>query len=756
MLEDEYLLKKNEVQIESNTLSRDEKLRLRELAYASIYLKPNSNYILFIPKERAPLKYRFASDTPKVAAFFMRIDGEAPALIDSSGIQSVANNLVNTLRSEGYYDAEVTYSIDYGDTTKRNRKKLIPVTYNLFPKRVYRLDTAQLISRDTGLITSIKSLPSNTKLVRDAPVSANLRNSEIRRISEALRNDGYYDFSPAQFSRFIARDTTAHMVDLDLVIYPPDVDSFFKQYTVGEIYIYPGFDSEKPESSYRDTIIGLHHFRTQTGNFIVKPKFISEKIAIRSGDLYSYTVFRKTILQLNTLDIFRTPRISIRKRNDTSDVLDYHIYLYKEKKYEDEAGIENFLSSLSANQLLLGASLNAGRRIRNAFGGSETVSLGLSGSVETAFAGSSNDNDIITLGIDVGLATPRYKDILSLSIPRLIPAVRKYILTDSFMSDLNSLGAQTVSLSYDYVDFENFFTSTSIRLSRGVRVVRANHQFGFVFQEFDLFSPTQGNNFDTLIGDNQVFKQSFNEQLITGLLFRSFDYAYSSPIRKKKSYDVFFSFEASGHELSLFNYVSGADFQGIRFGDSLFQFSQFIKVEFEPKFTYYINSRSSLAFRLGIGAAVPYGKNQQIPYGELFSLGGSYSLRGWRNRDIGPGFINTSGTTIPFAADQAKFELSAEYRFELGWIIEGALFGETGNVWAIRDPTPETQISLKSLAVDVGAGIRFDLTFFLFRFDMAFRARNWFPDANGKHWRTSSLSQFTRNPNFTIGINYPF
>ncbi len=753
--EDEYLLKKNEIRIEGKSLSNSEKTRLRDLAFTRIALKPNSNYFFFFPKERAALKHRFATDTSKFAAFAMKIlDGEQPSLIDSNRIEAVASNLTSTLQSEGYFDGRTEYKINYG---KKRKKKLVGVTYTLIPKQVYRLDSFKIKSVDTLLLRALDTLQIPTRFKKGVPVSAKLRNEEAQRISSALRNQGYYDFSPAQFSRFIARDTTDHEVDMDFVIYPPSDDSIFRKYTIGEIYLYPNYDSDQPESVYQDTFINGYHFKTLDGNLIVKPKLIAQKIAVNSGDFYTYRDFRKTILQLNTIDIFKTPRISIRKRDDGSALLDYHIYLFKERKYEDEVGVENFVSSLSQGSLLLGASLHAGRRIKNAFNGSETISLNLDGSIETAFAGSSNNNDIITLGIGVDVNTPRYKDLVSLSAIRLVPGLGKLLISDKFMRDLNALGSQSLRLSFDYVDFESFYSSTSIIFSRGVTLNRDNHNYSFVFQEFNLFSPDTVLGFTDRIGQNQVFRRSFNKQLITGILFRSFNYSYSSPITNKRSYDIFVNLEASGLVISGLDAIPGINLRSINFNGEQFNFSQFAKVEFEPKYTYYFNDKSSLAFRLGLGVAFPYGTGISVPYNELFSLGGSYSLRGWRNRDVGPGKIDNSNNTIPFAADQFKFELSSEYRFDLGWILEGALFAEAGNVWNISDATSETQIDIETLAVDAGLGIRFDLTFFLFRFDTAFKVRNWYPDpATDKYWNTSSFRQLTNNPNFTIGINYPF
>jgi outer membrane protein assembly factor BamA len=763
----EYLIKKNEINVEGQRLSAAEKTRLLELADTRIPLKPNSNFGLFFPKERSTLRYRFEADTPKFTALMMRLDGEVPALVDSNRIDVITNNLKNTLQSEGYFDAEASYTIKYF-------KKKARITYTLTPKRIYRLDSFNTLGvdsffQDTLLMQEIKSISSNSLLRKSVPVSASLRDNEAKRVSNALRDKGYFDFTPSQFSRFVAYDTTNHKVDLNLFIYSPDNDSVFHKYTIGDIYVYPAYTSGIPREQYQDTLIGSYHFRTNNGRLIMNPKYVTAKIAIEPGDIYSYRDYRKTLLQLNTLDIFKTPRIIVQKRDDSSTILDYHIQLSKEKKYEDELGFENFVSSIAQQQLLFGVSLHAGLKIKNVFKGSETFELNLDGSTETSFSGAGNGN-ITTLGMGMSMVTPRYRDWLTLGALQMISG----LISNEFMSDLKTLGEQRINLGFSYEDNRSFYEATSIKFSRGVRLSRGNHNFNFVFQEVDLLSPQKGPDFDTFVGSNEVYARSFQPQMITGFLFRSMTYGYTSPIKNKKSYKFLFGFEQSGLEISGINGLTGNQNNSFRFNGDDFNFSRFIKAEIEPKFTYHLNKKSELAFRLGVGLALPYGKvldedgtrrvRSSIPYSELFSLGGSYSLRAWRNREIGPGgdnnTITASGDRVPtpFAADQFKAELSAEYRFDLGWIIEGALFAETGNVWSLsKEATSQQRPSLETLAVDAGVGVRFDLTFFLFRFDVAFPMRNWYPDSvDGTHWNTSSLRDLTKGTRAAIGINYPF
>ena len=100
------------------------------------------------------------------------------------------------------------------------------------------------------------------------------------------------------------------------------------------------------------------------------------------------------------------------------------------------------------------------------------------------------------------------------------------------------------------------------------------------------------------------------------------------------------------------------------------------------------------------------------------------------------------------------------------WVIEsqsfhlfkGALFADAGNIWNVRDNITQEEAvfedlsSLKELALGTGFGLRYDFSYFVFRFDIGFKTYNpayeegdrWFTDYNfGKAV-------------YNIGINYPF
>jgi outer membrane protein assembly factor BamA len=90
--------------------------------------------------------------------------------------------------------------------------------------------------------------------------------------------------------------------------------------------------------------------------------------------------------------------------------------------------------------------------------------------------------------------------------------------------------------------------------------------------------------------------------------------------------------------------------------------------------------------------------------------------------------------------------------------LKGALFIDAGNIWNIADNIKDSDASfekisdLSEIAVGSGFGIRYDLDFFVFRFDTAFKTYNPSLEKQNRWLSEFSLKQAV----FNIGINYPF
>ncbi len=113
-----------------------------------------------------------------------------------------------------------------------------------------------------------------------------------------------------------------------------------------------------------------------------------------------------------------------------------------------------------------------------------------------------------------------------------------------------------------------------------------------------------------------------------------------------------------------------------------------------------------------------------------------------------------------------KLEANTEFRFPIVSIVKGALFVDAGNIWLLQeDPDrPGSKFSgktfLDEIAVGTGVGLRFDLSFFILRLDLAFPLRvPYLPQ--GERWVTNKIdfgnsSWLKNNLLLNVAIGYPY
>jgi len=91
-------------------------------------------------------------------------------------------------------------------------------------------------------------------------------------------------------------------------------------------------------------------------------------------------------------------------------------------------------------------------------------------------------------------------------------------------------------------------------------------------------------------------------------------------------------------------------------------------------------------------------------------------------RDLGPGsYADTTSSDYfdyPNKNGDIKIEANVEYRFKVFWKMEGAIFLDAGNIWALKEEESRPGAEFKwnrfyrEIAVGTGLGVRFDFSFF--------------------------------------------
>jgi outer membrane protein insertion porin family len=123
--------------------------------------------------------------------------------------------------------------------------------------------------------------------------------------------------------------------------------------------------------------------------------------------------------------------------------------------------------------------------------------------------------------------------------------------------------------------------------------------------------------------------------------------------------------------------------------------SHYISLEGGGSAYVALGKRMVLAARLGAGAAKPLGESVDLLPNKRFYAGGATSMRGFKRRKLGP--LDQDGAPL---GGEAKLEAGLEFRVNLLWRLGGALFLDTGQVWAHSD-----HVSLEDVEMATGPGL---------------------------------------------------
>ena len=796
--EDDYLLRGNSIKLKSKEKIRNKPSLTYQLS--ELYKqKKNSRWLLLVPREWIYYRTQDPHDTTKLDDWQRRVLAEPPAIYDDSLAILTTQSMESDLVERGFYNANVYY-------TKYFKGKKAYVTYHVDPGKRHTVNSIEFSSKDRAIAQELNSIKEESNFREGSPLDHRLYPKERDRIVRHMQNNGYAYFLPNYVSRIDA-DTFAapQKANLYLEVTPPFSDSVHRVHTIGEIKIYPNYSPIIADSRLSDTLISGYHFIDTTTEFAVKPAVIAEAISLRTGDLFSLTAREKTDRRLRALGIFKFVRIRSERDPEQPNVINFNILLSPNKKMESRLDFElNYTNRNSAAVTgnLFGVTLSPSLRNRNLLKGAELLVTNLSGGVEfdPGLRGTSFWNTI-DLGVQSELYIPKFIDYLGLwkFADKIRPGRWDRDSRKRFYTRLKENALSRFSASYNYVLVLQFYRYNLVNASFGYDLQRANtHRYIINHFGMDYLFPIPEDPLLQIFEDNPFFERSFGKQLFTSFLFRDFTLIYNSPVNDKgKSNHVTFNVETAGSEIWAANKISNA--LGNRqdtFKLGEIEFSQYIRAALDLRYYKQITPKQSFAVRGYLGLARPFGFSGDVPYVKQFSVGGPNSIRAWVQRGLGPGgYIDTLAHNVNnryrldrdnrlrlYQQGDLKMEFNFEYRFNLYWQLDAAIFFDAGNIWTINadsdrcgsqfrfseantpgceGPANVNDPFYKQIALGTGVGFRFDLTYFILRFDFATRLRYPFPlDRTGRITEADYWNSFEgwglRDLNFNLGFGYPF
>lgn len=681
----------------------------------------------------------FGNSKGKVGEWFFRNFATTPVLISKVNPELRSHVATNVLSYYGYFNGKVTPTII---TDKKNPKKAA-VEYNVTLHRPYILGNIEYRGF-SGNADSIITASSRSSLLKSGEqFSVKNLSGERERINTLLRNNGYY-YSQTGYIEILA-DTVNRPGEVDLRLQPiKGLSANVKRpYRIGHLYLRVN-DNKSRYGAATDTLTRGNVSYIFTGDKQpVRRGAILRNIFLRHGELYSQQEQQRSLQQLSKMNIFGSVNFNFTPRPE-SDSLDMFVTAQLDKPYNFT--FELNATSKSNSQIGPGSKVTLSRN--NIFRGGEILKLSLQGSYEWQTDGSVKGRQAVINSWEIG------SDV-SLTFPRLFfPVIHRRYLRFPATTALRLYGSQ--------MNRSGFFKMVHVGGDVEYKIYTKNtttHTVTPFRLTYDMLQRTTA-KFDSIAASNRSIANSFRNQFIPAMQY-TFTYDNTpTPHRNKTWLEV--SATSSGNVTSLLFAAFGEKWD--KKDKNLFKnpYAQFVKLTAEIRQLYRINVKNHIATRFMAGVIKSYGNSDYAPYSEQFYIGGANSLRAFTVRSIGPGSYHPDKETRYSYLDETgtlKFEANIEYRFGIFGDLNGALFVDAGNVWLLEkdESRPGGEFKLdsfaKQIALNTGAGLRYDLEFMVLRLDFGVALHAPYDTGKSGYY---NIPNFGKGFAWHFAIGYPF
>jgi len=729
--------------------------------------------------------------------FWLKKSGEPPSIFFENNSSSTSKRLEQYYKNKGFFNTSVLTSID----TIAHQK--VNVTYQVETGESFVVDqkTENIASAD---LDSIYQKNSENSFIKEGEVfEVENFNKERDRLVKLFRNNGIENFQQKsiRFKAYLDSLGEDLKIPVGIVIQNEakrDQNNIVEiPYVVQKVNKIKLFieDPNKEFSVYTDTIQFNSLTILSDGKLNYKPKTLASGVFIKEGLPYSDQDRSNTYRYFSDLRIFKYPNIDF--STDPKDSLGLISSIYLTPREPFSVGFDLDLSH--SNIQFFGISLGSSVISRNVFKGTETLELGLKGTIGASKDVADKSDDFFNIF--------EFGGDLKLRIPRMIfpfngPLIKNYfekpstniIIGTSFQQNIgldkqNFVGTleyqwsknKTQKYNFKLLDLEfvnnkaianyfNVYRNSYDRLNSIAQQIRYDSEFVL---DDNLVIPKGTTEFinqviqgeTTIEREDQLYRdvrviQERETRLTSNNLITSSAFSFNMNTQENIFDEDFSQFQlkvvSSGNLLTGLLNLSGKE----KNEDQVYEFldvipSQFIKTEFNFVKHWSVGKEQVLAMRLFSGIAIPYGNSDNIPFTRSYFAGGSNDNRAWKAYKLGPGVGENSNE---FNEANFKIAFNLEYRYTILGPLKGAFFIDAGNIWNaldnIEDPKQRFDgfEDLNEIAIGTGFGLRYDFDYFVFRLDSGFKT---YDPSQIKADRWGKQISFRRTV-FNIGINYPF
>jgi len=714
-------------------------------------------------------------------------NGNEPVISDSLQIIRSVNSLIAYYRYKGYFDVEVQ------SETKKKKNQKIDVNYHITTFDPYFIDSISTAISSPVLDSLYQLNKEKSFIVSGKKFDIQDFENEATRLENLFRNSGVYNYRNQKDLFEIDSFSSSSVKNVKLRI--PDFQvtqgdsTFYTPYTIKKIKkveIITDFSFNNKEEAYQDSAVynGYHFYALNKLQH--NPKYLSNAIVIQPNGVYKDTERDLTRDYLRQLQNFKSININYIENDDGT--LTAKIILTPIKKRSLGFDVDFTTSNVKPFGVLGKFSWMD----RNMFKGAEILELSFQGSFLNAdrdFSDNSRFFNAWELGTSANLTipriwfpfntnkiipkrmTPKTNFSLSLNVQRNIGLDRRNLtggLGYSWKSS-KTTDHKFELLNIQYIENLRLDKYFDIFSSEEQKLIDASEVIPDVINPSDPLSNPLA-YIDYVLDPSQGFETSQPEEfnsiqrvkerrdiLIEDVLVPVMSYTFNYTNRESFTDQSFSAITArlvsAGNITTLFLKQPSSGEKKEIFGLPV---AQYIKPEFEYKKYWSVGLGNSLVYRGFVGAAIPLGNSTDIPFSRSYRAGGSNDIRAWGTFNLGPG---SSANNLEFNTGTFKVTTNLEYRFNVLNSLNSALFIDAGNIWDITNTNISTSegklkglSSIKEIAVGSGFGLRYDLSFLVFRFDVGFKTYEPYLQSSRRWFKNFNFSHAVYN----IGINYPF
>ena len=698
-----------------------------------------------------------------------------PPVFDSMNIDRSIRFMNGYLNSLGYYNAIFdSFTVRMDPKPDRNEIRVSNTFYVSLGKSM-RIEKLSYRFKSEELQQIADSNRGRSLLLPGSFYSKEKVAGELDRLGAIFRQNGHMRINRSAL--LVEADTTDPLlVDLEAgpieqilsayrrrttpsisltVMQRPGVDSaIFLRYYIDSVIIYPEASlkqdvAQMMQDTTYDAMEPAPHFLIRSKKDLFTSRTIARNNYLVPGSAYNESQYFKTINGFGAMGPWEQVDGQSFFRLDSVPFTDLHLFLYPAKKQTFQVDLEGSQNNnISVSNVLAGRflalSLNTSHRNRNVFrNGTQSTTTGTVGFELNNTQSATNPNFFQTF---IAYIAHSY------SFPKLFRPFQ--YLEKRGQVDV---GRTNVNLSAFYTERFKFFQQTSVNTNLQWEWRKGRNSTTFSLPNFEtVFLQQYQDSLDKVISQNPALRYAFTPGNILSsrlALERAINYKqqkYFGFYRVSGELAVPPGFRLFTNEFFTFFLMQGQFVNGVRF------------------------NRSSLHTRLytGVGWDLSGKQGATLPFFRQFVAGGSNSMRAWVLRQLGLGnslVSDTASFTDRFG--DIQIEANVEHRFRLfrffGYDMQGATFMDVGNIWnhdSNVDGSGKLQLKhlYRDLAMNLGFGIRWALSYLVVRLDAAYKVKDPVRDGNGWmdtfEWRgTNRTGAYERsNVGVQFGIGYPF